>query len=413
MISRSMVRVWNGFFFAPQSPAPIALYRILYGLLIVADLLLVRGDWLTWYGTRAFMGMDTMRKLAPGPRLNIFLLLPQDDGWIQAFFWAFLLFAVFLTAGFMSRLSSVVVFVFLFSIHQRNPYILHSGDTLLRAAGFFLMFAPTGAAISIDRLLRVWRGKEGVEPSPVSPWAQRLIQIQTALVYFATFYAKMLGTEWIKGTALYYTMRLVEFQRFPTPVLENGVLLRLATWSALTIEFALGVLVWFRKLRYWVLFSGVCLHLSIEYSMNIPLFQWIIMASYVTFIDPADLRRAWEWVRHRLADRLGSPVDMIYDGSCVRALRQANILRAIDVFGRLNALEVHSAEARKSWPALAVSPKQTTVTIGVHGVLTEGFKGLLAIARLIPLLWVLAPLSFVSGQHEQSWRVARAAKPTD
>ena len=68
----------------------------------------------------------------------------------------FLLFAVFLTVGFLSRFSSVAVFLCLVSIHQRNLFILNSGDTILRVTGFFLMFAPTGAAISVDRLVRVW-----------------------------------------------------------------------------------------------------------------------------------------------------------------------------------------------------------------------------------------------------------------
>src|SRR5207245_637495 len=101
-----------------------------------------------------------------------------------------------------------------------------------------LMFAPTDAAISVDRLLRIWRGKEGLESQRCWPLAQRMLQIQTALVYISAFAWKSIGLEWINGTALYYTTRLVEFQRFPLPTLENGVVLRLLTWSTLFVEFA-------------------------------------------------------------------------------------------------------------------------------------------------------------------------------
>ncbi len=62
---------------------------------------------------------------------------------------------------------------------------------------------------------------------------------------------------------------------------------------SLAVEFSLGVLVWFRELRYIVLAIGVVFHLSIEYSLNVPLFQWEIMSAYVLFIDADDLIRVW------------------------------------------------------------------------------------------------------------------------
>ncbi len=408
MSPRSLGNSWNTFFFAPQSPVPVALFRVMSGLLIIADLALLHGDWLTWFGANGFLRIDTMRKVSPGIRLNVFLILPQGDQWIQAFFWVFLVLALFLTVGFLSRFSSIAVFLCLLSLNQRNLFILNGGDTLLRVTGFFLMFAPAGAAISVDRLWRIWRGKEGVEVLPRSPWAQRMIQIQMALVYFSTFCWKMRGTKWIDGTALYYTTRLVEYQRFPMPSLESGLFLRLATWSAVLIEFALGILVWFRKLRYGVLLLGVCLHLSLEYSMNVPLFQWIAMATYVTFIDAADLGRAWGWLRRSMAGWLGKPVDVIYDGADGRAVRLANLLRAVDVFARLNVMELHSANVGNECRALSGLQERRALLIGVHGLVYEGFKGFLAISRVVPLLWWIAPLSFLSGQTKQSFMVPKA-----
>jgi hypothetical protein len=304
---RGFVRAWNDFFFKPQPPTPVALYRILYGLMIIADLILLRPDWLTWYGPQGLFRLETMRLLAPGPRINIFLLLPQTVFAVNVFFWVFLVLAVCLTAGFMTRFSTIAVYICLSSIQDRNPYILHSGDTLLRVTGFFLMFAPAGAALSIDSLLRLRKGRSHAEVALRAPWAQRLIQIQMAVLYFATFYSKTLGDSWKDGTAIYYVLRLDEFQRFPVPLIHNLFLLKVLAWGTLLIEFSLGVLVWFRELRYPVLLAGVCMHLGIEYSMNIPLFEWIAMSTYVTFIDPEDLSRSWMWVRNRISlQKLGT-----------------------------------------------------------------------------------------------------------
>src|SRR5205823_1211363 len=133
-----------------------------------------------------------------------------------------------------------LVFLCLASIHQRNLYITHGGDTFLRVTGFFLIFAPAGAALSVDRLIRVWRGKEGIAIVPRSPWAQRMIQFELALLYFATFCWKIKGAPWLEGTALFYVYHLDELQRFPVPGwIRNPVVLRLGTWAALGLEFSL------------------------------------------------------------------------------------------------------------------------------------------------------------------------------
>jgi len=300
----SLVNAWNTFFFEPQSPIPIAVFRILYGGLIMADLVLLHPDWLSWYGAHAWVTLPTMHQMEPGTRLNLFMILPQGDAWIEALFWGFLASAVMLTIGFLTRINSVIVFVCLTSIHQRNLFITHGGDTFLRVAGFFLMFAPAGAAISIDRFRRVRLGKEDAVLRDRSPWAQRMIQIELTLLYLTAFFSKAQGATWVQGTALYYVYHLDELRRFPVPSwLLNPEMLKLETWSALSIELCLGALVWIEEFRYYVLALGLLLHLTLEYSLNIPLFQWDVLSAYVLFLDPADLTRAWTWTRELVGVR--------------------------------------------------------------------------------------------------------------
>jgi hypothetical protein len=141
---KSFRESWNRFFFAPQSPTPIALFRIIFGFLVIATLVLLHADWLTWYGPDAWVSLHTMRVLEPGTRLNLFAILPASNAWIEGLFWVFLFSAVMLTIGFLTRVNSVIVFLCLTSIDQRNLFINHGGDTFLRVAGFFLIFAPAG-----------------------------------------------------------------------------------------------------------------------------------------------------------------------------------------------------------------------------------------------------------------------------
>jgi Vitamin K-dependent gamma-carboxylase len=294
---RTLVDAWNACFFAEQSPLPIAVFRILYGVAVIATILLLRPDWQAWFGPHAWISLQTMQKFEPGPRVNLFAFLPQSAGWVEALFWVFLVSAMLLTVGLLTRLNSVIVFVCLASIQQRNLFMTHGGDTFLRVAGFFLMFAPAGAALSMDRLIRIRRGREDTALQLRSPWAQRMIQFELALLYFASFCWKAQGAPWVQGTALFYVYHLDEIRRFPVPEwLLSPTILRLGTWATLALEFALGTLIWIRDFRYVLLALGVLFHLTLEYSLNLPMFQWDVLTAYVLFIDPADLERALNWL---------------------------------------------------------------------------------------------------------------------
>jgi hypothetical protein len=295
---RSFTGFWNEFFFREQSPVPIALFRIVYGICVITTLALLLPDWLDWYGVHAWLNLPTALKLEPGLRLNLFLVIPQSDVWIEALFWVALGSAVLLTLGLFTRINSILVFICLNSIQQRNLYITHGGDTFLRIAGFFLIFAPAGAALSLDRLIRIRRGKELCSLQPQSPWAQRMIQLQLSLMYLVAFLLKMKGAPWLQGTALFYAYHLEELRRLPIPAwFFRPMVLKLGSWSALVLEFSLGALIWVREFRYVLLVLGLLFHLWLEYSLNIPMFQWDILSGYVLFVDANDILRLWSRVR--------------------------------------------------------------------------------------------------------------------
>jgi hypothetical protein len=309
MIPQRIRRAWESFFFTPQSPVPIALFRILYGICVSVTLLLLYPDWLEWLGAHAWVSEETMKVVEPGPRINLFTLLPQNDHWITGFFWFSLAFAILLTVGLWTRVSSIVVFLCVVSIQQRALLITHGGDKFLRVAGFFLMFAPAGAALSLDRVIRVRRKLEGRAVEPQAPWAQRMIQFELALLYFTSFLWKLKGHAWLDGTALYYVIHTHDIARFPLPSwIQNAEILKLGSWFTLALEFSLGILIWFRPFRYYLLLLGLLFHLSLEYAINMPMFQWDVLTAYVLFIDADDLSRAVSFVRRWVGRPRSSPM---------------------------------------------------------------------------------------------------------
>jgi len=314
----AVTHAWNKFFFTPQPPTVLALYRIVFATLVLLDLFLMYPDWLTWFGEDGLLTMSSLRGTGRAAQFNIFTVWPHNNTAIITLFWIFVVFAAFMLVGFMSRISSVIVFAALLSLDKRNPLILSGGDTLLRLDAFFMMFAPTGAALSVDRLIhRYLRGPQK-EPILVLPWAQRMIQIQTTLVYLSSFYWKVHGGRWIDGTAVYYVLHLSEFKQFVVPGADNVAIIKLMTWSTLAIEFSLGTIVWIKRLRYWVLLAGVCLHAGLEYALNIPLFSFTIVATYLTFVDSRDLDAVQAWWRGHAG--MGGPAPMSPKATSLRNL---------------------------------------------------------------------------------------------
>src|SRR5262249_4135425 len=132
-----------------------------------------------------------------------------------ALFVALLLASLCLTVGYRTRLASVVVFVAVLSFEHRTPSIFSSADALLRILCFFLMFAPAGASLSVDRW-RIARDRFWEFPAR-APWALRLVQIQISVMYLSTVWLKLHGSDWLNGTAVSLVARLEDFQRYAFP----------------------------------------------------------------------------------------------------------------------------------------------------------------------------------------------------
>lgn len=295
---KALWQAWCKFFFEPSSTLPLCLFRILFGLVTLEAGFLLAPDVLTWYGIHGVMRLETARSLLGNLCLDLLLFLPQSDTTVIAFFSIFMLSALFVCLGLFTRISTIVLFLTLSSLHFRNPAIINSGDDLLRVYSFFMMFAPAGDRLSIDSLLRKKQKDSDHAEKLRSPWPQRLIQIEITLIYMQYFITKIIDPYWLDGTAVYYVLVSPELERFPIFFDRRNILLsQFLTYFTLIVEFALCALIWVREFRYWVLLSGVFLHLGLEYCLNIPIFQHIILSSYVLFVDPNDLEKIIAWVK--------------------------------------------------------------------------------------------------------------------
>jgi hypothetical protein len=122
-------------------------------------------------------------------------------------------------------------------------------------------------------------------------------------IYASAALSKFYGETWRDGTAMWYVSRMTDnYGRWiPSTYFDIGWVSASATWGALLVEALLPIALWFRPTRPLAILAGIGLHLSIELSMNLFLFQWIMMLGLMAFVVPS------EWTRRRARTILASP----------------------------------------------------------------------------------------------------------
>src|SRR5207249_10022731 len=125
-------------------------------------------------------------------------------------------------------------------------------DTVLAMLTFYLLFAPSGAAFSLDR-------RRARTPPPEKSWAAnvslRLIQVHLCVIYLCAGLSKLQGARWWDGTAVWLTVMPEEFALFDMSWLAHGgdvpCLLFSNVGVALTLatEIGFAFLIWNRSLR--------------------------------------------------------------------------------------------------------------------------------------------------------------------
>lgn len=255
-----------------------------------------------WFGEMGVMTLASSKTVVDDDARTIFEWLPKTATTLWLCYVTMVVALVGVLLGIWTRFFLAIVFVLFTSFAHRNNLIVDSEDTVFRLMTFYLFLAPVGEYWSLKNWLakRRWLSRRGCSEvsSSLSEagqgrgakkfaiWPLRLIQIQTSLILFSTGIEKLYGQEWLDGTALYYVSRLDDFfYRFPVPAFpfESSSWIACLTWGTLVMELSLPILIWLPKTRWFGLVVVFLFHLSLEYSMNLFLFQWIMMVGWLSF----------------------------------------------------------------------------------------------------------------------------------
>jgi predicted DCC family thiol-disulfide oxidoreductase YuxK len=393
----ALIKALDKFLFYPRSPAPIALFRIVLGVILLVGIFVqLLPDFKLYFGDHAIIPIESTMVYTWG-RDNYFdllLVLPPGEQWKLAILWILIMAAFCLTIGLFTGVSTIIALLCLLSFDSHFPMHQDYGDILLRLSLMMLAMSSAKDAFSLDNIIKSFRQDwriSGFAPRLSAPWAQRMLQMQVAFINMNCFVAQLPDTNWFSGLALYNVSRYDDMIRFRLPSLfDNLACIKALTWCTMAIEFCMFTLVWFREFKYWIILSAVILNLLIQLSMNSWLFIATTLALYILFIEPEDLHKVMDWIRTKVHRFFGQPSELLFDGNCLYCVRIVGILHRLDIFAFLNLLDAREQDSSSL-------QEINTVVLKTRSGSISGFQALRWLALRLPLLLPLVPILYLPG----------------
>jgi hypothetical protein len=349
---KNIVQGWNRFWFTPADPTLLGFMRICCGLVVLYVHIAYTPDLQELFGENAWISQASIndyRRDVPWP-LNSWDWKPMqqsnkaatfedkqymekwyganpsaayakgypawsiwfhvsDPTWMMRIHSCFLLVFFLFTIGFCTRVTSVLAWLAAISYIQRAPTSIFGMDTMMNILLIYMMIGPSGAALSVDRLLSHWwvvrRARRRHLPIPAlnrpaprvsANVALRLLQIHFCIIYMISGLSKLQGSVWWNGTAVWTTMAVYEY--CPLQIGTYDAFLRFLCahrwlWEAvmtggvaftLFTEIGFPFLVWNRKLRWLMMTLAVFLHTGIAMVMGLRTFSLLMVTMLSAFV---------------------------------------------------------------------------------------------------------------------------------
>ena len=266
----------------------LALLRILLGVLVILDLWFRFPDIKAFYSDEGIIPRAAHLEIYGSTYLSVFLMngLPLFVGGL---FLVTIFFAILFIFGLQTRVSNIVLWFFMNSLHARNPLILTGGDTLFHLILFWCMFLPVGACFSIDRLFKNKNNEK--QKIDYTVFSVGTIGLFTQIMFMYCFTAACkVGPEWMKdGSAIYYALNI---DQYVTPLghylLNFPALLKLLTPLVFWFE-AVGPLFLFfpafnPQLRLIIILGFLCLQIGFGSCLIVGIFPYIASVAILSFL---------------------------------------------------------------------------------------------------------------------------------
>lgn len=232
----------------------------------------------TLYGTT---GLIATRHLSGVTLTTLVNLLSVDavKNQYMLFFAVQVFFAIVGLLGFLPRISSFIVFFITLNLHNRIYAAVSGGDVLLCLMLFYLSFISGGKKYRNEHFNQVQNAFDCVFIF--------MCKAQLIIVYSVSAIYKLQSPEWLNGSALQQILLIDEYS---FPALQKLVcsvpfVFKLLTWLALLYQVLFPFLIFVKRVKNYVLISGIIFHLFIAFAMGLLNFSLVMICCYAIFYD--------------------------------------------------------------------------------------------------------------------------------
>ncbi|MEY2481785.1 MAG: hypothetical protein QOK24_313 [Verrucomicrobiota bacterium] len=274
-LSRNLL---GALFSAPESGRSLALLRIGIGIALLAKLCLEFRSILTLYGELGLIQWEVAAITAHDhlPDLRLLASIFSRFG-INANTSVYIVFAIYafslicLILGFLTRLSAAVAWICLLAACATAMASAYGVDAFGIIGLFYCVVMPVSScwALTPQRI-------------GTAPWATslsiRFVQLHLCVVYLASGYFKMRGSQWWTGEAMWRVLRMPEFRQYDLGWLSNVPLVFVGmSWFTLLIETGYPLMIWHRTIgRAWFI-CIIMMHAGIAIFMGL----WVFSAAMI------------------------------------------------------------------------------------------------------------------------------------
>lgn len=215
---------------------------------------------------------------------SIFPYLPETGFCYWTVYGIIMIQTVLLGLGVLPRLQMTSVFFWIVMIRHIDNIIWNAEDTVIRIVTFLMIFWPLDRVTIYDKFGRTPNTTTKSWPM----WPFRLVQIEMCLIFLSTVTSKFQGDDWTDGTALWYVVHQKDtYGLFLNPDCIFGYHgpLKVLTYATLALESIAPIMIWYSRRSCLVsLFLVVGFHLSLDLTMNLNAFHWIMLIGWMSFL---------------------------------------------------------------------------------------------------------------------------------
>lgn len=308
----------------------LALFRVLLGIYILIDLAMRARDLVSHYTDAGIMPRSVQIDHLYITTWS--LHLANGAAWFQALLFVLAgLAALGLLFGWRTRPMTVISWLLMLSVQNRNTFILSGEDNLALLMLFWAMFLPLGARYSVDAALdRTGRFAR----NDYFTMATAALLLQGMSMYFFSALLKTHPVWYQDGTAVHYALQL---DYLVTPFAlwfrQFHELMAGLTYYVYALELIGPILIFspifHRTLRTIFMLAFMTMHLSFLLFLEIGFFPFISIIMNLTFMP------GWMWDKLAawLPLRGKAPLTIWYDKGCDFCEKSCQLLRVFLLLG--------------------------------------------------------------------------------